>query len=129
MRHNSMKIAMLIAAGWLFLAGPGAHAQGSGAPAAQRPAGNAKNGEKLYKVDGCYQCHNLQGQGGGAGPRLAPNPIPLPAFIAYVRKPTAQMPPYTSKVLPDADLADMYAFLQTIPKSLPAKSIPMLIEP
>jgi hypothetical protein len=27
------------------------------------------------------------------------------------------MPPYTEKILPDADLADLYAFVQSRPKA------------
>jgi hypothetical protein len=36
------------------------------------------------------------------------------------------MPPYTSKVVPDQDLADIYAFLQAQPQPPPAKNIPLL---
>jgi ubiquinol-cytochrome c reductase cytochrome c subunit len=89
-------------------------------------AANADNGKRLFVKDGCYQCHGYQGQGGAAGPRLAPRPIVLAALTAYVRHPTGQMPPYTSKVLSDADLADIHAYLSSIPAPPPAKSIPLL---
>ena len=36
------------------------------------------------------------------------------------------MPPYTSKVVSDQDLADLYAYLQSKPKAAPAKDIPLL---
>ena len=36
------------------------------------------------------------------------------------------MPPYTEKVLPNDDLADIYAYLQSIPKPADYKSIPLL---
>jgi hypothetical protein len=36
------------------------------------------------------------------------------------------MPPYTSKVVSDAELADIYAYLQSIPTPPPASSIPLL---
>jgi len=77
--------------------------------------GNAENGKKIYASYGCYQCHNYAANGGGAGPRLAPNPIPFAAFSRYVREPTNQMPPYTPKSVSDQELADIYAFLRTIP--------------
>ena len=50
-------------------------AQTPAAPAGKAPAGNADNGKKIYASYGCYQCHNYAANGGGAGPRLAPNPI------------------------------------------------------
>ena len=87
---------------------------------------NADNGKRLFVKDGCYQCHGYQGQGGVAGPRLAPRPIVLIALTAYVRHPTGQMPPYTSKVLSDTDLADIHAYLSSIASPPPAKDIPLL---
>ena len=50
------------------------------------------------------------------GPRLAPDPIPFEALSAFVRKTIARMPPYRKEILSDADLADIYAYLQSIPK-------------
>jgi ubiquinol-cytochrome c reductase cytochrome c subunit len=89
-------------------------------------AADAGNGKRLFVKDGCYQCHGYQGQGGAAGARLAPRPIVLVALTAYVRHPTGQMPPYTSKVLSDSELADIHAYLSSIPAPPPAKSIPLL---
>src|SRR4051812_30690066 len=82
------------------------------------PAGNAEAGKRLYLRNGCYECHGTVGQGAGANPaapKLAPKPIALSAMIAYIRKPAAQMPPYTSKVMSDADVADVHAYLRSIP--------------
>ena len=92
---------------------------------AQTPAGNAQNGKKIFSSYGCYQCHGFEAQG-GAGARLAPRPIAFTAFSKYVRQPTGEMPPYTSKVVSDKELADIYAFLQSIPQPPPANSIPLL---
>jgi len=36
------------------------------------------------------------------------------------------MPPYTTKVLSDAQLEDIYAFLKSIPAARPLKDIPLL---
>jgi mono/diheme cytochrome c family protein len=88
-------------------------------------AGNVENGKKLFNSVGCWMCHGYSAQG-GTGPRIGPVPIALPAFTRYVRSPTRQMPPYTVKVLTDADLADIHAFLKTVPKPLDAASIPLL---
>ena len=86
-----------------------------------------EKGKELYTSDGCYECHGRQAQGSRtSGPRLAPNPIPLSAFSNYVREPRGQMPPYTSKVVSDADLADIYVFLKTIPQPPSVKDIPLL---
>jgi mono/diheme cytochrome c family protein len=90
----------------------------------QEPA--ATNGKKLFSKYGCYECHGTQGQGTTAGARLAPKPIASAALIAYVRRPSGQMPPYTSKVVSDAELADIRAYLASIPEPPPAKSIPLL---
>jgi len=92
------------------------------APKAQpgdRPAGNAANGKVIFVRYGCYECHNYAANGGAAGPRLAPRPIPLSGFTRYVRKPTGEMPPYTAKVVTDQEIADIYAFLLTIPDPPP----------
>jgi len=43
-----------------------------------------------------------------------------------VRNPKGEMPPYTSKVVKDQELADIYALLQSIPAPPASKSIPML---
>jgi len=91
------------------------------------PAGSAQKGKLLFQNYGCYQCHGREAQGGaGTGPRLAPRPIRFTALVKYVRRPTGQMPPYTSKVVSDQDLADIYAFLQFQPQPPAAKDIPLL---
>lgn len=88
---------------------------------AQAPAGDAAKGKVLFMKNGCYECHGTVGQG-GTGPRIAPRT----GSIAYIRKPAGQMPPYTAKVVPDSDVADLLAYLMTIPAPPPAKSIALL---
>ena len=94
-------------------------------PPAQVPAGRADVGRTLFMKTGCFQCHGAEGQGGAAGPRLGPGAIAF-ARMSYVRKPTGEMPPYTAKVLSERDLADMFAFLESLPKPAPSSSIPLL---
>ena len=96
------------------------------APGQSAPAGNVENGRKIFTSYGCYQCHNYAANGGAAGPRLAPGPLPFQAFVLLVRTPVDQMPPYTAKVVSDKELADIYAFLLTIPAPPAAGSIPIL---
>lgn len=90
-------------------------------PQASAPAGNAENGKKLFTKYGCSECHGGEGQGSITGPRLGPNPLPLPAFVRYVRAPRGEMPPYTDKLLTlQQDLADIHAFLTSRPRPAPA---------
>ena len=94
--------------------------------AADKPA-NVARGKQLYMTTGCFQCHGTYGQGGGgSGPRLAPGPIPYEGVLQQVRKPRVRMPFYTAVVLPDSDVADIYAYLQSVPKGKAASEIPML---
>ena len=92
----------------------------------QTPAGNAENGKKIFVKFGCYTCHGYQGQGGGAGARLAPRPIAVAALIAYVRHPSGSMPPFTDKVVSNADLSDIHAYLASVPPPPAVKDIPPL---
>ena len=87
--------------------------------------GNAANGKKIFLKDGCYECHGTVGQG-GTGPRLAMPAIALPTLMTIVRKGVGGMPPYSAKVLSDAELTDIHAYLASIPAPPPAKSIPLL---
>ena len=115
-------IVLTLLAGLLL---PAAATPQSPAKATKPAAGNAENGKRLFVKNGCYQCHGFVGQGGSAGARLAPRPFPVEALIAYVRHPApGGMPPYTPKVMSDAELTDVWAYLMTIPE--PAKNIPLL---
>ncbi|HLY64067.1 MAG TPA: cytochrome c [Chloroflexota bacterium] len=103
-----------------------ANASAGGAPASA-PPGSAQNGQELFSKDGCYECHDYQGQGGtGTGPKLAPNPLPFVAFQAQVRTPRQDMPKYPPQFLSDQDLADIYAYLQSVPAGPNASSLPLL---
>jgi len=44
----------------------------------------------------------------------------------FVRYSNGPMPPYTEKVLSNEDLANIYAYLKSIPKGPDYKSIPLL---
>jgi mono/diheme cytochrome c family protein len=50
----------------------------------------------------------------------------VPSVRAYVRHPSGGMPPYTAKVLSDAEIDDIYAFLKTVVAPRPLKEIPLL---
>jgi mono/diheme cytochrome c family protein len=100
---------------------------GNATQSSSSEGGNGEDGKKLFVKYGCYECHGFQGQGSpGTGARIAPNPIPLSALTSYVRKPTGEMPPYSVKVLSDKDLADIYAFLKSVPSPPDVKNLPLL---
>jgi len=116
-------VAPLIIATALAAGGTSAYAQ----QASDAPAGNAAKGKTLFVERACWQCHGREAQGGGAaGPRLAGRVSPWLAFSRYVRRPTEEMIPFTVKVLPDTELADIYAWLRSIPAPPPVASIPQL---
>ena len=93
------------------------------------PPGDAVNGKRVYLAIGCYTCHGRAGQGGimnYPAPPLAQTQWPVEAFRAFVRAGPNDMPAYIESVLPDKDLADILAFLRTLPGRRPAKDIPLL---
>ncbi len=94
------------------------------AAAQHAPSGDAKKGFAAFMADGCYQCHGTVGQG-GQGPALARLKLPLAAFDQLVRQPAGSMPAYSEKSLPAAELADIYAYLQSIP--LPPAKRPAIL--
>lgn len=107
----------------------------AGAPASKNvwaqtaPKGDPANGKKIYLAAGCYQCHGRVGQGGmmtGVSPILAQTKMPYPAFIRQLRNPINDMPPYPANLLADQEMADIYAFLQSLPGRRAVKEIPIL---
>jgi ubiquinol-cytochrome c reductase cytochrome c subunit len=78
---------------------------------------------------GCWQCHGTVGQGSPiSGPKLAPDPLPLEAMSAFIRGSNRAMPPYKEEVLPNTDLADIHAYLSSVPKPPDYKTIPLLAD-
>ena len=91
-------------------------------------AASAEKGQAAYMKYGCWGCHGTVGQGAVTGPKLGPDPMPAETFNAFVRTTNRAMPPYRAEVLPDDDLADIYAYLQGVPKAADHKSIPLLTQ-
>jgi len=89
-------------------------------------AASAEKGKIAFVQHGCWQCHGLQGQGGVAGPKLAPEPLALETLTAFVRTSNRAMPPYMEAILSNEDLADIHAYLESIPKAPDPKGIPLL---
>jgi mono/diheme cytochrome c family protein len=111
---------------YAFLQPQGAAAAPAASAAALAP-GSATNGQKLFMAYGCFECHGRLGQGAAAtGPRLAPHPIAITAVLKELRHPANEMPPYTEKVVPDSEVADIYAYLQSVPDPPKPDSIAIL---
>jgi mono/diheme cytochrome c family protein len=92
-------------------------------------AASAENGKKALIAHGCWQCHGFEGQGSVAtsnGKVIAHTELPYESFEAFVRGTNRQMPPYSETILSSADLADIYAYLQSVPKPPEVSSIPLL---
>src|SRR5262245_2190640 len=81
-------LAVRILGTLLVISAPFLQAQTPQQPRRTQPAqaGNIENGKNQFKARGCVSCHSYSGQG-GAGARLAQNPITFQAFLSYVRKP------------------------------------------
>ena len=92
-------------------------------------AGDAARGKIAFTKNGCWQCHGFEGQGSVAtsnGKVLAPDPLPWEGFSAFIRTSNTGMPPFSEKMLPNADLEDICAYLSSIPKPKDPKTIPLL---
>lgn len=88
-------------------------------------AADAQKGREAFVSYGCWSCHGYEGQGSVVGAKLAPNPPALTGFRIFVRTNQTNMPAYSEKVLSDATIDDMHAFLSSI-KAPSADSIPLL---
>jgi mono/diheme cytochrome c family protein len=101
----------------------------AGAQAQDAPKGDAAKGKALWLTDGCSYCHGTVGQGGGgrsAGLRIAQQPLPFEAFLNQVRRPADEMPVYVESVLSNQDVADIFAYIQSLPPPPDLKSIRIL---
>ena len=116
-------LASLMVAGSETLAGRG---QQPGEQAAL--VGDVENGQVLFEDYTCFGCHGYTGET-GRGPRLNPPRLDQERFIAYLRNPPnpRRMPPYQQAEVSDQKLADIYAYLQSLPSASPeVEDIPLL---
>ena len=121
------RVLSLALTGLAVAAAAGAAFAQDAAPQNTALKGDVAHGKKIYVAYGCWQCHGYQGQG-GAGPKLAPTPLPYEAVSRQLRKPRGTMPVYTHVTTPDQDVADIYAYLQSIPKAKAVADIPALAD-
>ena len=74
--------------------------------------GNFTNGAQLFHTIGCAKCHGEKAEG-AIGPSLVQIQKSFPEFVRLVRQPQGEMPgDFTPDLVSDAQLADIYAFLQ-----------------
>lgn len=126
-----MRVGIVAAAAALVICASAALAQNSGAQNSEgqqaAPQGDAKAGQQLFLADGCWECHGTVAQGGViTGPRLAHTALPFAAVLQQLRVPQNAMPPYEPAVISDAQVADIYAWLQSLPPPQSAANIPLL---
>jgi mono/diheme cytochrome c family protein len=102
-------------------------AQSGGGGQQAAPKGDAKAGQQLYMSIGCWECHGSQAQGGAVtGPRLAHTALPFGAMLQQLRVPQNAMPPYEPASVSDEDVANIYAWLESLPAPQSAANIPLL---
>jgi mono/diheme cytochrome c family protein len=126
-----MRGGIVVAAAVLVVLAAAALAQNSSAQTSSgqqaAPQGDAKAGQQLFAADGCWECHGTAAQGGAiSGPRLAHTALPFAAVLQQLRVPQNAMPPYEASVLSDNDVANIYAFLESLPAPQTAANIPLL---
>ena len=100
-----------------------------GARAQDAPPGDTINGKRVYLNDNCFTCHGRAGQGGaynGPAPALAKTAMPFEGFLGQIRNPSNDMPAYTAQAMPDQAVADIYAYMQSLPGPREAKDIAIL---
>jgi ubiquinol-cytochrome c reductase cytochrome c subunit len=130
MNRISIAAAAIALATLALFSARGASAQpapAASAPANAAPAGDAVAGKANFLKYGCYECHGTTGLGNYfSGIKIAPHPLPFGVVSKYVRNPTGDMPSFSTKILPEKDLADIWAYLASIPVGKTAADIPLL---
>lgn len=96
--------------------------------------GDTQNGKKVFEKLGCFRCHGNAGEGmpqtgkESGPPKIAATHLSLQEFVRSVRDPKGQMPPFPAKQVSDAELSDIYAFLQSA-ASQPILELPSSANP
>jgi mono/diheme cytochrome c family protein len=119
------KVAIVVSAA-LAVTAFGVGGFGRAARAQDAPPGDAVEGKRLYLAVGCFTCHGRSGQGGamnGPVPALAKTAMPFDGFKGQLRQPANEMPPYSEKVMTDKQVADIYAFVESLPGPRPTKDM------
>src|SRR5580658_2253926 len=124
--HKTQEACLMRKVVRLFGAAALAVEVGGAALAQDAPPGNAVEGKRLYLAVGCFTCHGRSGQGGamnGPAPILAKTQMPFEGFKGQLRSPVNEMPAYNEKVMTDKQIADIYAFVESLPGPRPTKDM------
>lgn len=90
---------------------------------------DARHGQELFNRLGCMACHGAQGEG-GVGPTIAQTELPLERVVRQYRAPYRNMPRFGPDQVSEADIADIYAYLHTLPTpEAPVPSILLQVTP
>jgi len=93
---------------------------------AQEVSPSPRRGQQTFMRVGCHLCHGTNGQGSGAGSALTPNTPSPEAIASFIRTAPGRMPAYPKEVLSDGEIADIVAFLRTVPPPPSVDSIRIL---
>ena len=85
--------------------------------------GNPANGQNLFFSLGCNVCHGDSGEG-LVGPTIAMTVVPLDRVILQYREPLEAMTEFTPDQVSDEEIADIYAWLQSVERPPAADEIP-----
>jgi mono/diheme cytochrome c family protein len=126
MRKQIMRKAVFGVGAAVMAVAVGAGGFGRTVRAQDAPPGDAAEGKRLYLAVGCFECHGRSGQGGamnGPAPVLAKTAMPFDGFKGQLRQPANDMPAYSEKVMSDKQIADIYAFVESLPGPRPTKDM------
>ncbi|MBP7687907.1 MAG: cytochrome c [Thermoflexales bacterium] len=77
--------------------------------------GDAARGKALWEAKLCKNCHGANGEGSFAGPRASDGKS-ADDWLKQVRTPRANMPAFNDVQVSNQEVADMWTYLQTLPK-------------
>lgn len=81
---------------------------------ALRAGADVARGAELYIANGCQVCHGDVAQG-IVGPTIAQTGLDIHGVLSQYRQPRGVMPRQTAEDVPPEDIADVWAWLQTLP--------------
>ena len=85
--------------------------------------GNPANGQNLFFSLGCNVCHGDRGEG-LVGPTIAMTIVPLDRVVEQYRVPLEAMTAFPPDQVSDEEIADIYAWLQTVERPPESEIIP-----
>jgi mono/diheme cytochrome c family protein len=105
-------------------------ALGGGSTLSQSPpTGDAVKGKQTFLNAQCYACHGRFGEGGRfeyPAPPLVSLDLPAEALQAFLRAAPNDMPSFAPTLLTNDDIANIAAFLRSLPGRGDPKDFPLL---